>query len=161
MESSGIANGDESRDPGAVVVPERAAEGIMDVENEVQEDEVAGTLGKGVGPPDMAYTKETKNVPGDGGSPGLEIVSDLLVGHDSDMEVEVGSEEGDDILCDVCKIWRRSYQWKEHLASRCHQRNFKARRREEQWQNEQGRIRGELLEVEDRVASLNLGGARD
>ena len=78
-----------------------------------------------------------------------------------DMEVEVGSEEGDDILCDVCKIWRRSDQWKEHIAGRCHQRKSKERRREQQRQNEQGRVRGELLEVEDRIARLNLVDARN
>ena len=156
MDSSGSADGDESKNPGTVVEPEGMAEEAMDMVDEIPENEAARNSGKGGGLSEVSSTNETKTVPEDGGSSSLEFVSSLAVGHDSDMEVEVGSEEGDDILCDVCKIWRRSHQWKEHLASRCHQRNSRARRREQQWQNEQGRVRGELLEVEDRIARLNL-----
>ena len=139
---------------------EAELEGMMeetaDRVDDIPENMTERNSGKDGGLSAVPSANETKTIPENGGSSGPEFVSSFAAGHDSDMEVEVGSEEGDDILCDVCKIWRRSHQWKEHLASRCHQRNSRERRREQQWQNEQGRVRGELLEVEDRIARLNL-----
>ena len=156
MSSSRSADGVGSKNPGTAVELEGMAEEAMDRVDDIPENVTARNSGKDGGLSAVSSANDTKTIPENGGSSSPEFVSSPAVGHDSDMEVEVGSEEGDDILCDVCKIWRRSHQWKEHLASRCHQRNSRARRREQQWQNEQGRVRGELLEVEDRIARLNL-----
>ena len=156
MSSPKSADGVESSNPGEEAEPEGVMEETAEGVDGVSENMTAKESEKDGGLLAAFPANETKTIPENGGASGPEFASSLNAGHDSDLEVEVGSEEGDDILCDVCKIWRRSHQWKEHLASRCHQRNSRERRREQQRQNEQGRVRGELLEVEDRIARLNL-----
>ena len=150
------ADGVESSNPGEDAEPESGMEETAEGVEGVSENMTAKESEKGGGLLAAFPINETMTISENGGAAGLDFASSLKADRDSDLEMEVGSEEGDDILCDVCKIWRRSHQWREHIAGRCQQRNSKERRREQQRQNEQGRVRGELLEVEDRIARLNL-----
>ena len=139
---------------GEDVVPECGLVGAAEGVEGASEDVAIGESEKGEGTPAMFLMNVAMNIPEDVGVADTELLTGLSMCNESDLEMEVGSEEGDDVLCDVCKIWRRSHQWKEHVAGRCHQRKSKERRREQQRQDEQGRVRGELLEVEDRIARL-------
>ena len=156
MTSAMGADGVESSNLGEDVEPEGGMDEIAEGVEDVSENRTMKETEKDGGLLVASPINETMTISENGGTMGIGFASNFNAERDSDLEMEVGSEEGDDILCDVCKIWRRSHQWKEHLASRCHQRNSKERRREQQRQNEQGRVRGELLEVEDRIARLNL-----
>ena len=146
----------ESSNLGEDVEPEGGMEEIAEGVEGVSENRTTKESEKDGGLLVAFPINETMTISENGGAMGIGFASNFKADRDSDLEMEVGSEEGDDILCDVCKIWRRSHQWREHIVGRCHQRKSKERRREQQRQNEQGRVRGEFLEVEDRIARLNL-----
>ena len=146
---------------GVDVEPEGGMDEIAEGVEGVSENRTMKEMEKDEGLLVASPIDETITISENEGAMGIGFASNFNAELDSDLEMEVGSEEGDDILCDVCKIWRRSDQWREHIAGRCHQRKSKERRREQQRQNEQGRVRGELLEVEDRIARLNLVDAEN